>query len=173
VTTAHNTSSAARSVLARRSPNELIPYSVVRDLGPRAEHYRGVIPIEVKAIVGSLNRHSDFDQNFRPKREHLSDRWEKMQRLQQKGHAFPAIEVIQVGGIYFVKDGHHRVSIARAAGAAFIDAVVTEVEVNNPPRVDDVVTEHSHEMTAANSWRPQALLERLLHPTRGRAVAHA
>ena len=116
-------------------PGELLPYSVVQALGPQGERYRGVQPIPVDRIVGSVGRHRDFDRRFRPRGQHLETRWNRIQALRQAGHEFQAIQVFQVDGAYFVKDGHHRVSVARAEGQVFIDAEVIEVEVARPLEV--------------------------------------
>lgn len=118
--------------LFRGHPGELLPFAIVKKLEPCGEHYQGVRPIPVRRIIGSVNRHQDFDRWFRPKRQHLEARWTRIQRLWHEGYGFPAIQVYQVNDAYFVKDGNHRVSVARMEGQAFIDAEVIEVEVRRP-----------------------------------------
>lgn len=123
----------------RPDTNTLLPFRVVRQLQPYAEHHRGVQAIATEQIVGSVDRHQDFDRHFRCKANHLSDRWARIQYLWQNGYAFPAIQVYRVGEIYFVRDGNHRVSVARTQGQAFIDAEVIEIEVLIPPRLGDTL----------------------------------
>ena len=81
--------------------------------------------IRVDQIVGSLNRESDFDQNFRPLKKHTLNRWVNAYLLNEQAGWAPII-VHKVDGQYFVEDGHHRVSVARYIGMAFIEAKVWE-----------------------------------------------
>lgn len=113
----------------RGQPNELVPFGIVRELRPRAEAYSGVRSIPLEAVVGSVDRYRDFDHFFLPRLGVPLERWIGVRRAGLDGINLPAIEVYQVGGIYFVKDGHHRVSVARNAGQRFIDAAVVELSV--------------------------------------------
>jgi hypothetical protein len=115
--------------------NSLLPYSVVQELMPSGERHLGLRAIEVEAVVGSVDRHADFDRDFRPKSEHLNPRWLNI----ESGRTIPPIQVIRVGGVYFVKDGNHRVSVARHRGQAFLEAEVTQVDVRIPIRVGDTL----------------------------------
>lgn len=128
-----------RGVLSvlRREPNELLPFEAVKRLRPHSEHYRGVTPIPVAQIIGSVDRYRDFDQTFLPKTEHLVDRWVNIRRLRIEGRELPPVQVYQVGDTYFVKDGNHRVSVAHADGQRFIDAEVIELDVTVPPEAGD------------------------------------
>jgi hypothetical protein len=69
----------------------------------------------------------DFDRQFRPTSSRVRERWERLALAQRRGESIPPIEVYQVGELYFVSDGHHRVSIALATGQKTIDAYVTQV----------------------------------------------
>jgi hypothetical protein len=120
-------------------PGELLPYSAVKLLEPHGQHHLGLQAICVANIVGSVNRHRDFDRRYRPKVHHLEDRWTRIQQLWHEGYAFPAIQVFQVGAAYFVKDGNHRVSVARSEGQTFIDAEVIAVDVLVPLEVGDTL----------------------------------
>lgn len=115
----------------RREPDDVsdvLPYQEVVDaLGYAGEGPRGLQAIPLDAIVGSVDRAADFDRQFRPKARVSRERWERLDRLQRQGEALPPIEVYQVGDRYFVKDGHHRVSVAHALRLRTIDAYVTEV----------------------------------------------
>ncbi len=85
----------------------------------------GIKSIPLHKIVGSENRCKDFDNHFTPKSERNHQRWLRISDMFLLGESIPAIELIQVGDYYFVRDGHHRVSVAKAMGRAFIDAKIT------------------------------------------------
>jgi len=86
--------------------------------------HAGMRVIAVDAIHGTLNRGADFDYDFRPLQQSDYGRWSKIATAMMNGIDLPPIEVVQVGDDYFVKDGHHRISVARALGFRFLDAVV-------------------------------------------------
>lgn len=86
---------------------------------------RGVQMIPLENIRGSVGRYGDFDAAFMPRKDHLRERWETVDKVVQQGKA-PPIEVYQVGDVYFVVDGNHRVSVSRQRGLEFIEAHVTE-----------------------------------------------
>lgn len=87
-------------------------------------HHAGLCVLEVNQIHGTLNRAEDFDYDFHPLQESDKDRWCSVATAMISGIDLPPIEVIQVGQDYFVKDGHHRISVARAMGFRYIDAIV-------------------------------------------------
>jgi hypothetical protein len=95
--------------------------------GRRGGRYRGLQTIRLDKIVGTAEPRSDFDRHFRPKSHHVRERWEQVALAQRRGTAIPPIEVYRAGGLHFVSDGLHRVSIAAATGQQVIDAYVTEV----------------------------------------------
>ena len=115
----------------RREPADfhvILPFEeVVEALGHRGERYLGLQTIALDSIVGSVDRTRDFDRSFRPTSRRTRKRWERMATAARRGEAFPPIDVYRIGDMHFVKDGHHRVSIARAQGLPDIDAYVTEV----------------------------------------------
>jgi hypothetical protein len=82
--------------------------------------------------VGSVNRYRDFDQAFLPARNTLADRWQRVDRAFYEDVSLPPIVLYKVGEIYFVVDGHHRVSVAREQGQEFIEAEVRECKVKVP-----------------------------------------
>jgi nucleotide-binding universal stress UspA family protein len=92
---------------------------------------RGVRDIPVDAIVGSVGRYTDFSRTFLPKLESDATRWARVASV-PNFHQLPPIEVYQIGDVYFVLDGNHRVSIARQRGIHFIPAAVTEVRTRAP-----------------------------------------
>jgi hypothetical protein len=96
-------------------------------LGWRGERRLGLQTIRLDTIVGTVDSGRDFDRHFRPASGRVRERWEQLALAQRRGAAMPPIEVYRVGGLHFVADGHHRVSIAAATGQQAIDAYVTEV----------------------------------------------
>ena len=101
---------------------------VVEALGRRAENYLGTKVIPLDAIVGSVDKVRDFDRRFRPTSGRSRQRWERLSRASRTGEVIPPIDVYQVGDYYFVRDGHHRVSIARSLRLEVIEAHVTAIE---------------------------------------------
>lgn len=89
-------------------------------------HYMGVQSVSIERIRGSEGRIEDFDNSFNPTHERLRNRWLSIAALRLVGAALPPVELIRVCEIYFVRDGHHRISVAKALGEQYIDAEVTE-----------------------------------------------
>jgi hypothetical protein len=100
---------------------------VVKVLGFAGEYYLGVRTIRLDTVVGTVEETRDFDRRFRPASGRDRERWEQLDLAERGGAVIPPIEVYRVGGLHFVKDGHHRVSVAMATGQVMIDADVTEV----------------------------------------------
>jgi len=88
--------------------------------------YRGVQTVRVDQIAGSLNRYHEFDRVFLPASEKLADRWQSVNRAFYQDISLPPVVLYKVGQVYFVVDGHHRVSVARRQGQIDIDAEVRE-----------------------------------------------
>lgn len=89
------------------------------------------IPLE--AIVGSVSRYNDFTRSFLPKRDQDKERWAAIDAIMTGAEGgVPPIEVYQIGEVYFVSDGNHRVSVARQVGATVIEAYVTEIPSKVP-----------------------------------------
>jgi hypothetical protein len=106
----------------------VLPYEeVVAALGYVSEHAAGKAVVPLDAIVGTVDRGRDFDRRFRPTTGRVRSRWEHIATAMRRGEAMPPVDLVRIGQIYFVRDGHHRVSVARALGHADIDAMVTEV----------------------------------------------
>jgi len=91
----------------------------------------GIKDIRVEQIVGTLQREADFDHNFRPLKKHALHRWVNAYILLHEQDAWSPIVVHKVGEQYYVEDGHHRVSVARAIGQDFIEAKVWEHSVQS------------------------------------------
>ncbi|MBU4224381.1 MAG: hypothetical protein KKC71_00990 [Chloroflexi bacterium] len=108
-------------------PGTLLSYDQVKEkLRIGGPVYRGIQVVEVKRIVGSLNRYQQFDRAFLQKRSDSADRWERIDRAFYEDISLPPVVLYKVGEVYFVVDGHHRVSVAREQGQVFIDAEVRE-----------------------------------------------
>ena len=89
-------------------------------------HYIGVQSVPIEHIQGSEGRLDDFDSAFNPLHERSRSRWLSVASVRLAGAALPPVELIQSGDIYFVRDGHHRISVAKALGEQYIDAEVTQ-----------------------------------------------
>ena len=95
----------------------------------RAQHALGPRSVEIEQITGTESRADDFDPDFNPRDDRMRERWVHIAWLRLRGVNLPAVDLIQVGSEYFVRDGHHRISVARALGNAYIDAQVTLIEL--------------------------------------------
>jgi hypothetical protein len=115
----------------RREPGDvgqILPFEEVVDaLGRVGQVDRGLQVVPLDAIVGTVDRAADFDRGFRPTTTRLRSRWERIAAAQRRGEPLPPVSLYQVGELYFVRDGHHRVSVAKSLGRMDIDAYVTEV----------------------------------------------
>ena len=106
----------------------ILPYEeVVEALGFVSERPLGLQVVALDAILGTVDRGGDFDRRFRPTSARVRSRWERIAAAVRRGEPLPPVDLVRVGEIHFVRDGHHRVSVARALGRADIDAYVTEV----------------------------------------------
>jgi hypothetical protein len=86
--------------------------------------YVGMRTIEIDTICGSEERADDFDNFFRPLASHNRDRWLSVAEARLRGVHMPPVQLIEVSGRYYVRDGHHRISVAKALGESFVDAEV-------------------------------------------------
>jgi hypothetical protein len=126
--------------------------------------YKGVKTVRVDQIVGSLNRYHEFDRAFLPKEDQLANRWQKVDRAFYEDIHLPPVVLYKVGEVYFVVDGHHRVSVAREKGQIYIEAEVREcaTRVNITPNLkpEDLEVLHAKvhflERTSLDKVRPDA-----------------
>jgi hypothetical protein len=115
----------------------ILPFEeVVEALGRVSEHDLGLQSIALDSIVGTVDRTKEFDRAFRPTSPRLRARWQRIAEAQRRGESFPPISVYRIGELHFVRDGHHRVSVARSLGREDIDAYVTEVQTRVGPGSD-------------------------------------
>jgi hypothetical protein len=107
----------------------LISFSDIKQLlKPSNEVYKGMQVVPINLIVGSEGRYRDFDNHFFPKSLHLKERWEHIDMAHLQDVNLPPISLYELGGLYFVRDGNHRVSVARARGIENIDAEVVSLQ---------------------------------------------
>jgi len=119
--------------LVRRQPNDLLKFEDVRiHLNVRGQHTLGRQAVPLDHIIGSEGRYTDFDRRFLPRATVEPQRWGSIDRAMLKAVELPPVELYKIGDTYFVRDGHHRISVARQRGRAFIDAFVTELLVDVP-----------------------------------------
>jgi hypothetical protein len=116
----------------RREPDDvglILPFEEVIDaLGVTGREDLGLRVVPLDSIVGTVDRAADFDRGFRPTSPRLRSRWERIAAAQRRGEALPPISLYKVGDLHFVRDGHHRVSVAKSLGRQDIDAYVTEIQ---------------------------------------------
>ncbi|MBT4287829.1 MAG: NUDIX hydrolase, partial [Deltaproteobacteria bacterium] len=98
----------------------------------RNERYIGLREIPLDNIIGSEGRYEDFNKNFFPKNDALESRWSAIDNIMEQNKPLPPISVFKIDDFYFVRDGNHRVSVAKSRKQAFIDAEVSEYEIDVP-----------------------------------------
>lgn len=96
-----------------------------------SRRYAGIRIVPVDLIRGSENKAQDFDASFKPLNSRNRNRWESVAHAQLNGVSLPPVELIQLGEIYFVRDGHHRVSVAKELGMDFIEAEVVVWKISS------------------------------------------
>jgi hypothetical protein len=129
--------------------NELLPFDEVREkLKIQGQRYAGLQQIPINLILGSVGRYRDFDRIFLPKQRRTKDRWVNIDKAYYEQIPLPPVDLYQIGEIYFVKDGNHRVSVARERGQEFVDAYVTVVDIpvwlTAETRIDDLDRKKEH-----------------------------
>lgn len=156
------------SVVRGRSP-ELLSFEEVQTALRAWQQVEGrqAESIPLDKIVGSVGRYRDFTREFLPRASVSESRWRGVDAAMQSLAGLPPIEVYQVGDIYFVKDGHHRVSVAHANGFREIEAYVTRVEttvkLDADTRPEDLVLKAAYvdflRATRLDELRPDSDLE--------------
>lgn len=159
---------AMEGIIARVTgkSSELLLYDdVIQKLKASGSADKGLKEIPINAIVGSVGRYTDFTRNFLPRLDSDEGRWVQVMAAATDAYSrgLPPIEVYQIGDVYFVKDGHHRVSIAKQLGATMMEAYVTEVRTKVPltPDVqpDDLIVKAEYadflERTQLDRSRPK------------------
>jgi hypothetical protein len=99
-----------------------------------SRRYAGVQLIPLHAVRGSENPRGGFDAAFRPLHPRMRQRWVRVAEAWSRGLIADPIQLIRVGESYFVRDGHHRISVAMATGQQYVDAEVIVWESNSESR---------------------------------------
>ncbi|MCB9135982.1 MAG: universal stress protein [Anaerolineales bacterium] len=157
---------ALEAVVARLTGKsaDLLAFEEVRELLKGEQTLpRGLQEIPLNAIIGSVGRYHDFTRSFLPLDDRDAERWARVRAsIDQRG--MPPIEVYQIGEAYFVLDGNHRVSVARARGFQTIQANVTEIQTRVPleptDQPDDLIRKAEYATflatTRLDEFRPRA-----------------
>jgi hypothetical protein len=125
-------------------PHRLLDLAAVQvQCDVRQRYHAGIRTVPIRQIRGSEGRGRDFDADFRPLRAHTRHRWSGVAGARWRGSPLPPVTLIQIGGIYFVRDGHHRISVARAFGQPDIEAEVTIWQVSGPLPWERAASAHS------------------------------
>ncbi|MBI3538331.1 MAG: hypothetical protein HY070_12340 [Chloroflexi bacterium] len=152
------------AALIARRPNELLSFDAVRrSLKIYGQNYRGIYPVPLAQIVGTATlRYHDFNRAFLPTQTYTKMRWRRVDEAYYEDKELPPVQLYKIGEVYFVRDGHHRVSVAHEQGRDFIDAEVIEVKTRVPLSPDltaadlEIVGEYSEfiEKTRIDKLRP-------------------
>jgi hypothetical protein len=136
------------AAFTRRSADLMSFEDVHQKLQLRSLHYLDLQEVPLDQIVGSVGRYTDFTRAFFPRQDHLQERWQRIEELLATGRDLPPIELYKVGQVYFVRDGNHRVSVARQHGKSTLKACVWEYETHIPLEpdsdVDDLLCKTAH-----------------------------
>ena len=97
----------------------------------RTRRYARTQSVDIDQIMGSEGRCKDFDRKFNPLKSHNCSRWLNIAHAWLRGVHLPAVDLIKVKDVYVVRDGHHRISVARYLGCKYLDAHVIEWELGD------------------------------------------
>lgn len=122
--------------LTHRPANLMSFEHVQQKMQLRDVHYLGLQEVRLDQIVGSVGRYTDFTRFFLPRKDILQQRWQQIEHLRASGRQLPPIELYKIGEVYFVRDGNHRVSVARQHEISSLKALVWEYEALIPLEPD-------------------------------------
>lgn len=149
-------------------PIDLISYEAVQQqLRSQRLAPAGLHDVPLDAIIGSVDRYQDFSRGFLPWHDSYRERWARVKMATEGMMGLPPVELYKVGSAYFVKDGHHRISVARHIGSTHIQAYITEVDTPVPIspdlKMEDLVLKGEFAAflvtTNLHQTRPEANLE--------------
>ena len=123
--------------------DDLIPFNFAYSiLKPKSEAYRGIKQVPLSLIVGSEGRYKDFNRVFMPRGLYLRERWERINKAHKAHIELPPVRLYEIGGVFFVRDGNHRISVALARGVEYVDAEVislsTEIKLHKNMSQEDL-----------------------------------
>lgn len=98
--------------------------------GVRNSCYAGIQAVDIDLIQGTQSKRADFDIHFHPLTDTHLQRWLNVAVERLRGHELPPVDLVEAGGIYYVRDGHHRISVARSLGQAYIEAEVIRMHLD-------------------------------------------
>ena len=158
------------SLLKNETDNLLSLQEVKALLRPSSETYRGLRVVPIEKIVGSEGRYRDFNRYFLPRHNRLKGRWVRVDTAHHQDVVLPPVTLYEIGGVYFVRDGNHRVSVGKLQGVEFIDAEVISLgsQVSLKPgmtreqlrkAVIDLEREEFFKQTRLNELRPEVRLD--------------
>jgi hypothetical protein len=140
--------------------NDLLPFDQIQALIPTgSQNYGGLRQVPLEQIAGSVGRYRDFDRAFLPRQRTTRHRWMNINRAHYEDISLPAIELYKLGEVYFVKDGNHRVSVARQRGQQWIDAVIIELDCPVPITPDTDLNDLISKQEALAFFSQTRLLE--------------
>ena len=114
-------------------PQRLYDLNVLKpQLSPYGSCYAGLKVVRIGSIVGSEGKVSEFDLGFHPMREESRERWVNMALAYLARLPLPPVQLVQIGSAYFMRDGHHRISVGRAFGQVSMDAEVVTWPAASP-----------------------------------------
>ena len=136
--------------LLRGRSVDLLSYDMVRQKFRTIESARRILEdIPIEKIQGSVGRYTDFSRTFLPRHESDAQRWAQVRMGVESLEGLPPIEAYKVGDVYFILDGHHRVSVAREMGFKTIEGYVIPVHTRVPlspgDRPDDLIIKSEYD----------------------------
>jgi hypothetical protein len=149
-------------------PAMLLPFEEVRSrVHIRGQSDQGIQTVPLDLIIGSEGRYRDFDRSFLPLSQTTGERWRRVGRARYEDYPLPPVELFKLGRVYFVRDGNHRISVARQRGQLDIDAHVvelkTDVELSPDMQQQDLLLKEEQSdfylWTHLKQLRPAATIE--------------
>ncbi|MBV7332216.1 hypothetical protein KFU94_29080 [Chloroflexi bacterium TSY] len=127
-------------------------YDVGNGKSIRAQNRPGIDLVPIAQIRGSEGRCCDFDTEFRPLKAHSKDRWIGIALAYENNVGLPAVDLIRVNDDYYVRDGHHRISVAKVRGQLEIEANVqvwnaSPTSESDSPTTDSIEAIHTEAHT--------------------------
>lgn len=113
------------SMITRRQNRLINLGEVQREVKLKTRTHGGLKLVPIDKIRGSINRCNDFDADFRPLQEYTKERWINIAVAHSREESLPPVDLVEFDEIYFVTDGHHRISVAKMMGQREIEAEVT------------------------------------------------
>ena len=121
------------SLIRGRSDDLLSFADVKKTVRTEGESYIGCRTIPIGQIVGSEDRTADFNKDFNPRRDFMKHRWVSVDSAFYEGVTLPPVRLMELDGQYFVRDGHHRISVAKMHRVGYIDAEITRIDTKVIP----------------------------------------